>query len=377
VKIFEYARGQHNMVFVLEKCAGQERSNERSENRIKVVRVVAKHQEIQGHSIREKLKFLTHHIQKYVTKREWQDEFIRVFWSGVKQGELPQDGAGWNEILVEKSFRELLQRLAERGEPLQGLCDIIRGVDSSADRVTQQNIVALPTQRIEQLGIRKGDGIFLLTEDEKNRLGLSPNELELLKPTYKNSDICPYSVDIDENLFIIYTKKNTQIGQYPDIQNHLEKFREILESRGGHTRGELGWWALHRPRDEKLLRAKKIVCSRWGEKGPDYFGFQKGEYFEGTDIRVIVPNDLAREDIRYILAILNSYLIRKWITEKVQRRGYTAQSALSQIPICRIDFNNSAEIRIHDEIVDKVKAISEEMHELASYSKYFRGPRLT
>lgn len=168
-----------------------------------------------------------------------------------------------------------------------------------------------------------------------------------------------------------------EIDQYPNIRNHLEKFREILESRGGHTRGEQGWWALHRPRAEKFLRAQKIVCPRWGERGPGYFGFQRGEYFEGTDTRVIVPNDSAREDILYILAILNSYLIKKWIIEKVQRRGYTAQSALSQIPICRIDFNNSVEVRMHDEIVNKVKLIREKMRELAFYSKYFEGPRLT
>jgi hypothetical protein len=40
IKIFEYAKGQHNMVFILEKCAGQERGNERAENRIKIVRVL-------------------------------------------------------------------------------------------------------------------------------------------------------------------------------------------------------------------------------------------------------------------------------------------------------------------------------------------------
>ena len=76
-----------------------------------------------------------------------------------------------------------------------------------------------------------------------------------MKPTYKNSDICPYFVDIDEKFFIIYTKKDTQIDSYPNIQSHLEKFREILESRGEHTRGETGWYALHRPRDEKLLNS--------------------------------------------------------------------------------------------------------------------------
>ncbi len=279
--------------------------------------------------------------------------------------------------MVERSFKNLFQKLEEKGEALQNLCNIIRGVDSSADRVTPKSVSFLPTQKIEQHGIKNGDGVFLLTENEKNALQFLPNELELVKPTYKNSDICPYFVDIEKNLFIIYTKKDTQIDLYSNILNHLEKFREILESRGEHTKGESGWYALHRPRDEKLLCSKKIVCSRWGEKGPNYFGFQTDEYYEGTDTRIIIPKDPAQEDIFYILAVLNSSLIKKWLGEKSQRRGYTAQSTLSQVPIHRINFDNPKEIKFHDEIVEKVKTIREKMDELAEYSKCFSDPRLT
>ena len=377
VKIFEHAKGQHNMVFVLTKCSGKEHKEERENNHIKIVQVKCKNKDLPGNTIRENLDFLTKHIQKYIGKPRYEDRYIKIFWSGVKQGELPKDGGAWNEIFIERSFRELFQKLEEKGEALQNLCNIIRGVDSSADRVTPQNIIALPSQKIEQFGIKKGDGIFLLTENEKNHLQLLPNELELMKPTYKNSDICPYFVDIDEKFFIIYTKKDTQIDSYPNIQSHLEKFREILESRGEHTRGETGWYALHRPRDEKLLNSNKIVCSRWSEKGPKYFGFQTGEYYEGTDIRVIVPNDSIQEDNFYILAILNSGLIKKWIAKKAQRRGYTPQSTLFQIPIHRINFDNLEEVKLHDEIVDKVKSIREKMAKLAEYSKYFAEPKLT
>ena len=91
------------------------------------------------------------------------------------------------------------------------MCEIIRGLDSSADKVTPKNISYLPTWKTEEFDIKIGDGIFLLTENEKNSLGLSPKELEIIKPTYKNSDICPYFVDIGQNLYLIYTKKNTPI----------------------------------------------------------------------------------------------------------------------------------------------------------------------
>jgi len=55
----------------------------------------------------------------------------------------------------------------------------------------------------------------------------------------------------------------------------------------------------------------------------------------------------------------------------------TRQNRLKRIPIRRIYFNNSDETSTHDEIVDKVKSIREKMAELAEYSKYFLGVRLT
>jgi len=378
VKIFEHAKGQHNMVFVLTKCSGEDKKEERENNHIKIVQVKCKNQDLLGETIRGNLAFLTQHIQGHIDKPKYEDEYIKVFWSGVKQGELPKDGGAWSEILAERSFKNLFQKLEKKGEVLQNLCNIIRGVDSSADRVTPKNISSLPNQKIEQHGIKNGAGIFLLTENERESLQLLPNELELVKPTYKNSDICPYFVDIEENLFIIYTKKESQIDLYPDILNHLEKFREILENRAENKRRKTAsWYSLNWPRDEKLLRSKKIVSSRWGEKGPNYFGFQTREYYEGTDTRAIIPKDSTQEDIFYILAILNSTLIKKWLGEKAQRRGYTAQSTLFQIPTHRINFNNPEEAKFHNEMANKVKSVWEKMAELAKYSKYFSGFRLT
>ena len=377
VKIFEYAKGQHNMVFILEKCAGKEKEKERAENKIKIVRVLARHQEIPGGSIREKLRFLTQHIQKHIDKSEWQDEYIEVLWSGIKQGELSKDGRAWDEILLKQSSRNLLKKLEEKGKPLKEVCDITRGVDSSADRVTKQNIEILPALKVEEFDIKIGDGIFLLRENEKDSLQLLPTELEVVKPTYKNSDICPYFVDIDENLFILYLKKRTNMSFYPNILKHLEKFREILESRGEHKKGEAGWYSLHRPRNETILKSEKIVFPRWSEKGPEHFGFQIGEYFEGTDIGVIVPKEFVKENILYFVAILNSTLIKKWIAEKAQRRGYTAQSAIFEIPVRRINFDDVEDALLYNEIVEKVKTIRDKLAEISIYSRYFKGIRLT
>ena len=144
VKIFEHAKGQHNMILVLTKSTGEELKEERKNNHIKIVQIKCKNQDLSGTTIKENLNFLTKHIQKHIGKPRYGDKYIKVFWSGVKQGELPQDGGAWSEILVEKGFKNLFQKMENEEEALQNFCNIIRGVDSSADRVTSKSISLLP-----------------------------------------------------------------------------------------------------------------------------------------------------------------------------------------------------------------------------------------
>jgi len=378
VKIFEHAKGQHNMVFILTKCSGEECKKERENNHIKIAQVKCKNKDLPGNTIREKLDFLTKHIQKHIDKPRYEDKFIRVFWSGVKQGELPQDGGAWNEILLDSFSKRLLKQMETQGEPLENVCYIIQGIVSGADKVTSKNIRLLPEEKIRRFNITTGDGIFVLTEREKQKLGLTPDEETLLHKTYKNSDINSYYVDLTDTptIYIIYTTKQTDIGNYPNIKVQLEKYKEILEHKRECQEGKLPWYSLHWAREEKFLSSPKIVTPRWGE-GIKPFALQSGYYYENSDINIIVPKPSVKENILYVLGVLNSLLITHWLEEKARQKGLTRQSILFQIPIRRIDFDNPEEVKMHNEIVDKVKSIREKMADLSKYSKYFSGHRLT
>lgn len=374
VKIFEHAKGQHNMVFVLERCSD---AKERGKNRIKLVRVIAKHNELPGETTREKLRFLTDHIRKHIDKNKREDQYIKVFWSSVKQGELPQDGGSWANLLVKPSAHSFINQLEQKGEELKQLCRIEQGIVSGADQVTKSNIKLLPEWKIKQHNIQIGDGIFVITQAEKQALGLPSQEEVLVKPTYKNSDICLYFVSPgDEELYIIYMTKNTDLKAYPKLAAHLEKFKEILEQKRECKEGKLPWYSLHWARDENLLSATKIATSRWGEGELKPFGLQTGTFYENSDINFIVPKANTTENLLYVLGVLNSELIKRWMTEKGRQWGLTRQKMLEQIPIRRIDFSNPQDVRCHNTIVQKVKSIRKELEKLAEFSKYFDGPRL-
>lgn len=381
VKIFEYAKGQHNMVFILEKCAGKDRKEERDGNRIKIVRILAKPQEILGNTIREKLGFLTGHIEKYIGKNKWQDDHIKVYWSTIRQGELPPDGGPWSDLYVLPESKVLLSHLEQEAEPLKNVCIIIQGIVSGADRVTsgkKGNIRLLPAEKIQKYDIKVGDGIFVLTKSEKLALNLSEVDEKHVKPTYKNSDICEYYTGLPDSgrLYIVYVTKDTPIKKSSAIKDHLEKYKEILENKRECRDGKLPWYSLHWSRDENLLSRTKIVTPRWG-KDLKPFALQTGEFYENSDINLIVPKNETKEDILYLLGLLNSSLLKRWMTEKAKQKGLTRQSILFRVPIRRIDFNNREDVRLHDEIAKKVKIIRNKIAEVAGYSKYFKGPRLT
>ena len=378
VKIFEHAKGQHSMVFVFTKCPGEGHKKERENNQIKVAQVKCKNQDLPGETIRENLAFLTEHIQKFIDKATYEDKFIKVFWSGVKQGQLPKDGGAWNEVLLSSTSKRFTNLVESKGESLQNFCSIVQGIVSGADRVTDKNRRLLPEEKVKNYNIKIGDGIFVLTEKEKQNLGVTSEEENLLHKTYKNSDINPYYVDLTDSsgIYIIYTTKKTNINAYSNIETHLVKFKEILDHKRECQEGKLPWYSLHWAREEGTLSSTKIVTPRWGEDIKP-FALQTGDLYENSDMNLIVSKKQTKEDIIYILGLLNSSMINRWLREKARQKGITRQAILFRIPIHRINFDNPEEVKFHNEIVDKAKTIREKIAELAEYSKYFTGLRLT
>jgi len=383
VKIFEHAKGQHNMVFILTKCSGKEHEEERKNNHIKVVQVKCKNQDLPGNNVRENLDFLTKHIQKYINRPKYNDKYIKIFWSGVKQGELPKDGDAWNDILIDNSFRKIISKIKQNSVQLYKVLYINQGVVPGIDRVTKENVKILSTDIINKRNIKIGDGIFILREDEANKIVSNPEKYELLVSSYRNSHISPYFVDIpiNEREYLIYINRKINLNKYPEIKSHLEKFREILEARliryeEKDYKESYPWYRLNRPRDKKILSSEKIVVSNWGINWQS-FAYQSGNFFEKRDITFFIKKPNIEESLFYFLGILNSNLIRYWMKSKAKQIGYMRQKLQEQIPIHCVDFKKAEEVEMYNKIVNKVKSIKKKMTELAEYSKYFSGLRIT
>lgn len=382
-KIFEGAPGQHNMVFILEKCPSiskantmvetpiQENIEKKKKHQIKIVKVkdVPKFKGIKP------LKGLIDHIEKYIDKKEYSDDYIDVFYSAVKQNDLTE--GVWN-IMVQSEIETILEKIKKKSELLINKCNINQGIVSGADKVTNKNIKLLPQDLITRYNIKVGDGIFVLSPDELNSLNLTEKEKALIKPFYKNSDIDQYIInEIPEELeYIIYTTKDTDIDKYSKIKAHLEKYRPILENRLAVYKEDYLWYKLHRERETKIFEGEKIINPQRAHL--NIFGYTKQPFYSSADVYYTTPKT-NKVSMLFISAILNSSLLRFWLTKKCKFKGSAFElyyTPLTQIPIRSIDFNNKDEVKLHDTLVKKVDVMIETKKQLAEYNKFFTS-RLT
>jgi len=360
-KIFEGAPGQHNMVFILEKCSDEKK---RKNNEIKIVKVK---EDFPGKTAKEKLQKLTEHISENIPKEKFNDKYIEMFVSPVKQGELNENA--WN-LKYTTTENKILTKMENFGMPISNLCELDCGIFSNADYLNKENLEIIPLQKREEFNIQVGDGIFVLNENEVAHLFRDDEKKRIIKRTYKNSDIDNYFIETtEEKKYLLYIDNEFEIEKFPRIKSHLEKFKEVLQSRLDRYGEKYPWWRLHRPHERSIYENPKIVTSRWGKE--NFYALQDGNFFENSDINLYIPKQGVRESIKYVLGLLNSFLLNFWIRYKGRGEGVSRQIRLKQIPIRRIDFKNSKEAKIHDKLVKKVDEIIEAKKDLGKFNKYF------
>lgn len=78
----------------------------------------------------------------------------------------------------------------------------------------------------------KGEGIFGLSNSEKRNLGLSKDELKLIKPYYTTEELGRYYANPKNSLWIIYTgsefKNPKSMQSYPNLKRHLDRFKDVI-----------------------------------------------------------------------------------------------------------------------------------------------------
>eukprot|EP00456_Euglypha_rotunda_P059215 TRINITY_DN493_c5_g1_i2.p1 TRINITY_DN493_c5_g1~~TRINITY_DN493_c5_g1_i2.p1 ORF type:complete len:618 (+),score=134.77 TRINITY_DN493_c5_g1_i2:594-2447(+) len=184
-----------------------------------------------------------------------------------------------------------------------------------------------------------GDGVFVLTAAEVARLSLNPDEAALLRPYYALSTVERFHVDARPSHQVLYLTKTTapSLESYPHVAAHLERYRAVLERRREVRSGQIGWWHLHWPREERLFIEPRVLCLQMGHE--PRFAFAEQPTYVGFSMNVIVANQASADSalsVAALTAILNSARAKRWFEANAKPRGAhldISGTVLKQFPL--------------------------------------------
>lgn len=196
-----------------------------------------------------------------------------------------------------------------------------------------------------------GDGIFVINEYEKKHLMLNGDEEKLLKPYYDSNNIGRYYFDINNDKWIIYTTSDFKdiklMNKYPNLKRHLDKYVDVITSDNKP-------YGLHRSRKQDFFELDKIVSLRKCKQPT--FSYIKEKSYVLAEYYVIRTE---RIDMLYLLAILNSMLVKFWLKYMGKMQGDNFQvdkAPLLNIPIAKVDTIIESKIKnIVLDIMDRIK----------------------
>lgn len=186
---------------------------------------------------------------------------------------------------------------------------------------------------------------FIIDDVKKNELiKLDKRNKEVIKPLIRGRDVERYEYNF-ENLWLIFTRREINIDDYPTIKEYLKEYKDDLEpkkdrnQKRGRKPGPYQWYeiqdntAYYKEFDkEKLIWAETMRVHKTGDRNFPRFGYDaKGTYPDKT---IFIGTG---SHLKYLLAFLNSsvgrWLIMEYVT-KLDTGGYMMQKVfLDKIPI--------------------------------------------
>jgi len=183
-------------------------------------------------------------------------------------------------------------------------------------------------------------------------------EQYLWRVRLRNSDIGRYTLR-DSGKRLLYVEDVTEFSDLPvPIQSQLLAEQEALEGRAAFKRGNCGWWRYTWPLNKALHDSgvARIWCPYMADD--NRFALErKGIALGLTDTTVLFDSAQA-EDIRYVLAVLNSRPMTFRYSFIGKLKGSVREyfwNGIGELRIPRINFNQPDQRSVHDDLVRLVE----------------------
>ncbi|WP_347714613.1 Eco57I restriction-modification methylase domain-containing protein, partial [uncultured Parvimonas sp.] len=288
-------------------------------------------------------------VQKFIRKENFDG--ISHFTSIIKREECKN-----NYILFLDNFvNNILKKIEESKEFYLEKEEIAQGIVPNPDVINSRNILKISDEKVKKYDIKIGDGVFTF---EKNYLkNLSEKEKNTLKPLYEPENFKRYSFNNKNNKVIIYLNKKIEDEEnYRNILGHLEKYREIMDERRENLSGSREFYQLHWGRDISFFeKGIKIISLRKCVERP-VFSYTSEEVFVMLSFNVIKTKKI---DMKKLVAILNSKLIKFWLLHRGKMQGDIFQ--VDKEPLLEIPLKTPSDKMTLS--VDKMLSLNKELQE--------------
>jgi adenine-specific DNA-methyltransferase len=299
VNIFSSAKGQHNMLFTLQKKP--------------------------AYSDKTVLK-------KASGNEDCLKDAMKNFASHETIQESIYDIDG-NIVLYENSlYGEVSRSIRGNAECSIGdVCQVRQGLVSGCDKTSKRNII----EGAESMGLHEPIYVFDSPSAVPGYLKNSP----FLKPFYKNSDIGCYSLRESEKLVLYVTndkmeKEGKVFGEA--VLKHLNPYREILSKRREVINGARHWYELQWHRDEEIFNGPKIMVPH--RAVDNRFVYTEKPCYGSADI-YFIHGKMGADHMKALCCILNSSVVYFWLMNNGKRKGSQLElyhTPLKRIPIPRL-----------------------------------------
>lgn len=200
---------------------------------------------------------------------------------------------------------------------------------------------------------------------------------ELLKKRARNSDIEQFHIG-DSQEWLLYLEDETDYRRLPEqVRKYLElpDNQDKLRGRAAFKRKNCEWWKFTWPLHKELYNRPRFVSPY--RTGHNRFALDEDfTYLTLTDTTVGFQRDGVKEDLRYVIAVLNSKPLTfrfRGLGKLTSENMYESfENSIRDLPVRRIDFSDNADRLAHDELVnlhDRLTAAHQERAEAESASE--------
>ena len=205
--------------------------------------------------------------------------------------------------------------------------------------------------------VKVGDEVFVIKSENLSKLNFNKDELKFVKKYHYPGEIKKYLCEDNSDYYLLYLNRYNimNIDNYPNLKNHLIKFKPIMDERRETKNHSNQWFHLHWPRSEELFNGEKIIYPQMSSE--PVFAFSNSPYFVNMSANIIYSTD-TRVDLRVLTVILNSKPLKYWLQKTAKKRG--ANLDISVAVIDRLPINIKL---LNDHLL---KVLTEKLYTLAN-----------